>query len=286
MITQVWLFEHALGGRDWDDASRHADALMRGEWLQGPLTAAMIHTMTEPGALAPFVDRLAADPPWRRPFLSSLTWAAEDRRLPARALEMLAASKAPPTREEMARLVDRYVSDQDYQGARQLWVAMLSGERPAAIGVYNGAFSSLPALPPFNWRLNESEAASVEFGHDDDGRSALHLLARQASSAALAEEALVLPPGRYRLSLSARADPGVSGELFAWRLACAEGDRAPLAEIRQAGGPAGWRTFAADFQIPRGGCGAQWLRVFALPHEGFQPAEAWHRDLSVTKLAG
>jgi hypothetical protein len=281
------LFEHALQGRDWQDASLHADALMRGEFddVERPLVATMIHTMAEPGALAPFVERLAANPGWRRPFMSTLTWTAENRALPARVMAMLAARGAPPTVEEAGQVVDRFVSDHDYKGARSIWLSLLPrGQTAPAEAVYNGAFANLPAPPPFNWRLNQSDAAEAGFGRADDGASALHVLARQAGSEAIAEEALVLPPGRYRLTLSARAEPGLTGDLFAWRIACAEGQGTTLGEVRQAAGSATWQGLIADFQVPSSGCGAQWLRLYALPRGDFQPAEAWYRGASISGL--
>lgn len=284
-ITQVWLFEHALEGHAWLAASQHADALMRGEFMQGPLTAAMVHAMAEPGALGPFVDRLAADPGWRRPFMSSLTWAADDRHLPARVLALLAASKAPPTDEETGRVIERFVSEGDYQGARALWVGALPrGAAAPATAIYNGSFANLATPPPFNWRLNQSEAAETGFTRADDGRAALHVQAQGATSEALAEEALVLPPGSYRLSVSAKVEAGPTGEVYAWRLACAESQGSPLAEIRQTAGTVGWRTLVTGFQVPAAGCGAQWLRLYALPREGFQPAEAWFSAIGVSPV--
>ena len=269
LITQVWLFEYALQHRDWTEASFHADALMRQGMVEGPLVPTIIHVMAQPGALAPFVDRLAADPDWRRPFMSSLTWAADDRALPARVLAMLAATAAPPTTEETGRLVDRFVSDRDYQGARTIWLGTLPRglEAPAA-GVFNGGFASLPASPPFNWRLNESNAAEAGLGHSDDGRPALHVLARSSTAEPLAEEALVLPPGRYQLSFGAKG----AADQFAWRLSCAGADSVPLVQG------------AAIFQVPAIGCGAQWLRLYALPREGFEPAEAWFSGINTSPL--
>jgi hypothetical protein len=287
LLTQVWLFEHALQGRDWQDASLHADALMRGEMVGAPLSAAMIHAMAEPGALAPFVDRLAANPEWRRPFMSGLTWASDDRALPTRVLTMLSTTAAPPTLEETSRLVERYIYDKDYSGARRLWLGVLRGGAAApAADVYNGGFVNLAAPPPFNWRLTESDAAEVGFGHADDGRPALHILSRQPSTAALAEEALVLPPGRYRLSVSAASEAGPAGDLFAWRLTCAQSEAETLGEVRLASGAAAWRKLTGDFVVPPAGCGAQWLRLYAVPREGFQPAEAWFSAMAITPAPG
>jgi len=284
--AQLWLFQQAMMEGDWPNASLHADALLRRHWrLANVLYPAMASALRDPAAVGPFVQRLGEAPDWRHSFLSALAWHAPDPAVPARLFLALAASPIPPTDEDSSNLIGRYVAQGDYTGARALWLRLLPrAAAPAKPLLYNGDFRPLPGAAPFNWRLIQSEGATAETLPAADGAPALHVLGPAAKDAAAAEELVSLPPGAYRLTGRALVEPGLTGDLFAWRISCAAQPGNPIAEARQSGGPGGWRAFTVDFQVGPG-CQAQWLRLEGLAHTGFQPAEAWYRGLSVQGLA-
>jgi hypothetical protein len=283
--AQLWLFEQAMMAGDWPNASLHADALLRRRWrLYAVLYPAMASALRDPAAVAPFAERLNAVPDWRRSFLSALAWQASDPGVAARLFLALAAGPIPPTDEDDANLIGRYVGKGDYAGARALWMRLLPrGSAGAADRVYNGDFRPAPGAAPFNWRLTQSEGVTTETVPAADGARALHVLAPAAKNTAAAEELISLPPGTYRLIGSALVEPGLTGDLFAWRVSCVAQPDTPIADVRQSSGSIGWRPFSADFQVGQG-CVAQWLRLQGLAHSGFEPAEAWYRGLAIQPL--
>jgi hypothetical protein len=287
--AQLWLLQQAMLEGDWPDASVHADALLRRHWqLEKVVFPAMAGALRDPAAVGPFVDRLSELPDWRRSFLSALAEHAPDPAVPARLFLALAATAAPPTDEDASNIVSRYVAQGDYAGARALWVRLLPrGAAPAAgQPVYNGDFRPLPGGAPFNWRLTQSEGVTAETIAAGDGALALHVLTPAAKDAVAADQLLTLAPGAWRLTGMARIEPGQSGEVFAWLVACLGQTSAPIAEARLAAGVAGWRPFSIDFTVPPDkACSAQWLRLEGLAHSGFEPAEGWFRGLRVQPIA-
>ena len=284
--SQLWLFQQAMMEGDWPNASLHADALLRRHWrLANVLFPAMASALRDPAAVAPFVARLNEVPDWRHPFLSALSWHAPDPAVPARLFLALAASPIPPTDEDSSNLVSRYVAQGDYAEARALWLRLLPHAAVKTPGplLYNGDFRPLPGAAPFNWRLIQTEGATAEVLPAADGAPALHVLGPAAKDAAAADQLITLPPGAWRLTGRVLIEPGLTGDLFAWRISCVAQLAIPIAEARQVGGQGGWRVFAADFQVAPG-CQAQWLRLFGLAHTGFEPAEAWYRGLSLQAL--
>jgi hypothetical protein len=286
-FVQLWLLQQAVFEGDWPSAGLHADALLRRRWqLETIVFPALINALSDPQAVAPIVDRLSRNPDWRRSFLRVLAGRSLDLAAAARVFEALAATRAPPTDEESGYLIGRYVAQGNYADARTLWSRLLPrGTAPGRTLVYNGDFRKLPGAPPFNWQLAPSEGEIVEITPAADGAPALHVTAPAPKDVAAAEQLLTLPPGVYRLSGMALVEPGVSGDLFSWRVECvARSAGGGVAEARQASGPIGWRPFAIDIRVAAPGCDAQWLRLVGLAHNGFEPAEAWYRGRRIEPL--
>jgi hypothetical protein len=271
-LTQLWLFAHAALGHDPSGASVHADVILRRKPELAPLLfPAMERTLGEPGAEAAYVARLAGRPEWRRAFLSDLARGADIGA--ARAVYAgLAATRAPPTGEELGYLLARLVADGDYRGARALW------GRPGA-ALYDRRFQGLGGPPPFNWRLTDDHAAVAELARTPDDGPALHVQSPAESTTGLAEQLLVLPPGAYHLTGEVLVESGPAANAFSWSVTCLPGGDPLGADAEGASDPAAWKAFAIDIQVPARGCGAQWLRLSGLAHEGFEMGSAWYRDM-------
>lgn len=286
-ITELWLFQHALANADWRRLCLHADAMLRRVWqLERVLFPGMISALRDPAAVAPLVDRLEETPDWRKGFLNEVAWRSSDPADAARLFDALAATSAPPTDVESGYLVERYVSQGDYKDAKAVWTLLLPRGAPRVDGlIYNGDFRPLPGAPPFNWRLVETDGASVEITPAADGAPALHVVAPAAKNAEAAAQLLDLSPGSYRLSGVALVEPGQTGDLFSWRVGCVAQTNAGVAEARQGSGVSGWRPFTVAFAVPAQGCDAQWLALEGLAHAGMEPAEAWYRGLTIRSIS-
>lgn len=282
-MAEMWLFANSLSRRDFAAALPHADAALRLDWrLSDLLFPAMISAAADPAAAAATVRQLQAQPDWRRPFLAALAQHAPAPATAAGVFAALAATSAPPTDAESSALIGRMVEAGDIAGAHAAWLRLLPRSvRPAASGVYDGDFAPAPGAAPFNWRFPAADGAIAQESPAGDDLPALYVRSPAQETHPLAEQLLLLPPGAWRLAGRVRIEPGLSGDLFAWRIVCASGQT--LGEARVAAEPAGWRGFATDFQAPAG-CPAVWLRLDGLAHEGFEPGEATWRGLAVQPL--
>src|SRR5581483_1891723 len=114
---------------------------------------------------------------------------------------------APADDEEAGFLVGRLIGDDDAQRARSVWAALLPGQAaPQTAGLYDGDFAPRPGAAPFNWRLAAGGEAVAERAQpprplpSGGAPAALHVQFTPTTPARLAEQMLLLPPGRYRLT--------------------------------------------------------------------------------------
>jgi hypothetical protein len=276
-LTQLWLYAHAMLGHDPVAASLDADALLRGEpELAGLLFPSIEATLDQPAARSAYVARLAGRPDWRRPFLADLA-AGADAGAARAVYAQLAATRAPPTDDELGYLLARLIADGDYRGARALW------RRPGP-ALYDGDFTGLGGPPPFNWRLTDNQGAIGDLARTPEGATALHVQSPAVSTVTLAEQLLVLPPGTYRVSGEVLVEAGPPTGAFSWGVTCLpRGDRLG-ADVAGTADAATWRPFSITLNVPAQGCEAQWLRLSGLAHEGFDTASAWYRALRLRSL--
>ena len=112
-------------------------------------------------------------------------------------------------------LVNSLVSAGDYAKARAIW-ASVSGVSANAPPLFDAGFSNPDPPPPFNWTFASSTLGLAE--RQSGGR--LHAIYYGQEDGALAKQLLVLPPGRYRLSL--RLLSGSSqAQALNWSVTCA-----------------------------------------------------------------
>jgi hypothetical protein len=286
--TQLWLFYDAARRGDDAEAFARADALLRLDADNGPaLFPVMIRRLTDPRAVAPLGRHLASHPDWRPAFLAQLTARPTDVGVAERVFDVLHRGPAPPEAEEIASLIARLTADHQYAAARSTWARLLPGHAPggAPTPVYDGDFQGLPGGPPFNWSLVDTGDGRSELATAPGGDRALHTQFDSGKGVDLAQEMLVLPPGRYRLSgqvfLAAAGPP----DTLVWRLDCAETGATVLVEARS-GGPGGaWRPFSASFTVPQAGCALQRLQLSSTAEDYFGATDAWFRSLSVDREA-
>ena len=112
----------------------------------------------------------------------------------------------------------------------------------------------------------------------------LHFLDRRVPNAGL-EQALLLSPGSYRLSVRMRARALRSELGLQWTVQC-QGPAGVAGRTDAIDGSFAWRTFEADITIPAAGCPGQWLRlVNPVPSGAAQRVvgEAWLDDVRLVR---
>lgn len=151
-------------------------------------------------------------------------------------------------------LVGRLVADGDFAAARRTY-GLFHREARSGPLVRDGDFGDPGASFPFGWLF----AQKGEIGAERSligGKPALTYQALPGGDGAVASQLLMLPPGRYRLALSAAtaaADPQAPPY---WTIACASDGGKQIALLDMPVAEHG--RAAADFAVPPD-CPAQWL---------------------------
>jgi len=169
----------------------------------------------------------------------------------ADAIVALASPKrsGTPAPRWQPQLLSKLVADGQYQRAHELW-SRFAGVGPNSSGLFNPSFDASTAPPPFNWDLSQASG-----GVADAKRGGLDLLYFGREDLSLAQQVMLLPPGRY--SLATAVSGQFSGNRISWIVTCLPSNRAVLAlPLTKAGQVAG--SFAIDAS-----CAAQRLALVA-----------------------
>ena len=207
-----------------------------------PLVPALVAYARTPGAVPQLKAFLRKYPRVESAVLATL---ADDA---ANADLVLALATLPdPDPDWHGRLISSLTRSGEYARAHVIW-ARHGGGRPDT-GLFNAAFEELPALPPFNWAFPDSGEGVAE----PSGRGGLEILYYGRKKAVLANQLLLLRPGRYRLGMVVEDASGEDGAIR-WILRCAK-EKTQLADL-----PLRQGSNAVDFQVPAS-CEAQWLEL-------------------------
>jgi hypothetical protein len=236
------------------------------------------------GTVAPYVARYAHDranwPQVRALFRSQP--ALEDAALSALArnpanadlvLALATPGRRGPKTPWLPTLLASLTSAGQYAKARQIW-AQMSGVHVRPDSLHDPQFNSPGASPPFNWALTSS---TVGFAERQRG-GGLHVIFYGQEDGILATQTLVLPPGRYRLSMNASGGASRTDALQ-WTIVCSATNRPIASTPLNAAAGRGWA-----FAVPSS-CPAQRLELVGsssdLPQQ--QQADVTIRSLSLSR---
>lgn len=249
------------------DAADRAMRLAREPEVARALAPTLSRYAAAEGASETLAQALARGPVWARHMASDAP-----ATLSPELVDDLIASEAEqdPQRRRRAAQTARLTALLDRGDTRGAARAFANYVPEGVTGVpYDREFAALAGPPPLNWRMSSGTggAAAIRF---DDGHSDGYLRADLTGEggAALAEQVILLPPGRYHLAARMRALPAPGerearpGVAAMWRVAC-RGSGASLALLPAYG--ADWRVGAARFTVPARGCGAQTVALLPLP---------------------
>lgn len=227
------------------------------------LWPALARASADPAARAVIKQQMAQGADWRGRYLSELSQSPVDRTVvfdmlqaggkPSPAAPVAAPDKTEDRRAFIAVLVQR----KEYERAYLAWVQWLPAQSQAAVGyVFDGTFSGVPALPPFAWQLVDGTGGATSI----DPGSGLSLDYAGTDSMVVAQQTVMLPPGRYRLATQANFT-AVSNDTgqppLVWSISCLP-DATPLGELAVPLVGAMQRAAGAPFEVAPG-CAAQTL---------------------------
>lgn len=262
-VAHVWLLERRVAERDWARALFHADVLMRKPMVGYDATPTMVAAAFDTQARPLLVERMKPRPRWRTTVLRQVARAS-----PPAAFELLMDLKeagSPPADEEAAAVVARMVADGAVMNAFVAWTQLLPGSAVEGLGdIYDAGFEGRPGAAPFNWALATRGQAGAEIGPGPNGEGrALYVRFGANKTAALAQQLLLLPPGRYELTTRTWMEQPRRGEELRWVLTCHQGPR--LAELPSPDEALVWREASTPLVIPAQGCAVQRLALNAHP---------------------
>jgi hypothetical protein len=269
----------------YQGAISEADVAMRlNSEAQKAILPILAQMLPYPAARDAIGDILARDPSWRQAFIDT----AKDKVSPADAAGLLARVRklrgADWSEPEGSLLVTALMRANRFGEAHSAWLSLIPpGARKGAGLLFDGDFTGARAPAPFNWTYTSTESGRAEASPARGGEPA-HLAASYFGGAPIrmAEQSLVLPAGRYRLTVRARADrTQPSGEVF-WTIAClpAKTEIGRLAFPRFTGQ---YAPYAIDFAVPAG-CAAQTIALASEPGDLSQPVSMDFIQLRIRKI--
>lgn len=274
--------QYALLGRalerDDDHATvRHADALLRtGNYVD--IVLPLVRQLEPyPVINAALVKALAANPPWRRRFLTDLSQLEDaDIAMHLTLLNGLARTVAPPAEEEIGAFASLLVARGRFAQARQT-LASLAGIPAGTDLLSNAALAPLAtgrnASLPFTWKAGDALGllTSAEGG-------GLSITSSRATAGTAASRLIVAGPGP--IVLDGELTEGIAGsaQWFSWTMRCRESGKEILPDRTESTPRSDRTAFRIAFTVPPEGCAAQDLRL------GIDSSTGSGADIRITRL--
>lgn len=280
-IAELWLFDHLLAEKKYDQAFVRADALLRREQnFTRQLLPQLSASLSDPAAYEPLGQRLAKAPSWRPVFMEAF---GETQPNPAATFKLYAAIKAAKgeiTPDELSALLLRLVAAGRYEEAYLDWLILLPDQVASKVtNIYDGDFSGLPDSRPFGWNFSQGAIGFIEPppGRDDP---ALHIIYNGSAKRDFPAQLLVLPPGQYALVGEVMSATPASAGRLNWQIQCIDNPGEPVGRAVAPDTAGRWARFSATFAIPPG-CTAQRLVLEKSATDQEAEVDIWYDKLNV-----
>ena len=219
----------------------------------------------EPRTGTALIKVLAHEPGLQQAVLARLATAGAD---PDIILSIAGSSRATSGTPEglpwQRALLAKLVEQGDLARAHGLWrsfAGLPAGGTGGGKGLYDGDFRGAPGAPPFNWELGSGGAGVAE--RIDNPALQVDYYGRE--NILLANQLLMLRPGRYRLQFRAEGDASGEGSQLVWTVTCT-GSQAPLLSLPLREVTYTPRALSGVFTVPAG-CAGQWLKLSGVAGE-------------------
>lgn len=264
-ITQLYWMQVALNRDETEIAAQRLDAVLR-QVPAFPQADQLLNQFTnnEAGRRALAV-RLSLRPSWLTAFVKPNA-GIDPKQFRERALVLGLLGPQALKCDEVATLIDRLAQQGDVEQGLAIWRLACSARNGQGLmsdpGFAEATLGQQRTV--FDWSFPADANLSVELLPGASETQELRARVTAASSRAVTQQLLVLPPGGYRLSWSAKDDSGASVGRFAASLGCgtpqAGGTPGTLVDQKQA-------RFAVDLDADPG-CPGQLLVLWLAPGSG------------------
>ena len=264
---QSAMIDQVLKENRFPPALERLDGLIRSNPFRRQRIFDVLVTLTQNAASRQaLVELLAQSPPWRRTFLTYLPRSTVDMQAASMLIAGLRSTTSPPQPAELAPFINKLIKDGAVDAAYSLWLNSLSEAQLERAGyIYNGDFETrLGELGPFDWTIVPAKnvvVRAVQNGAADRGSVLEVSFAGSEIRYSHISQRLMLPPGRYALTGSYRANNLDNDRGLVWRIYCMSTASQRPGESPPMKGTQDWTPFQIDFSIPDIDCPAQILRL-------------------------
>jgi hypothetical protein len=276
--TELALIEVAVARGDIAAALTHYDrALTTKPAMADTLIPILVSASANRDVAQPLARMMTRRPVWWPELLDGLIMSG-DPEPTARVAEAIALRPGNAMEGwRLSAVIDKLAKT----GHADTALGLAQRTRSALTGnLVNGGFENDGNLPPFDWKLIDSEglAATREEREGATGHFALSLVATSGQSGMVAQQLLLLRPGRYRIGLRAGDLPHDPASLPRITLRCASSGSTTLADAA-----VDRNSFSVDVAVPAA-CVGQWLefRIGTSPID--HDTVSWIDDVSVRPI--
>lgn len=280
LAVQLAQIERAVEAGQIDIALVHYDRALRVFSPQPGLLDVLVSATATPDVRVHLIPMLQRRPPWRSSFLIQLV---ESHHAPAEAVYvMLRSLKLDPADPFERRILAEAVALLVSEGRVPLATTLIAAKPNE--GLRNGRFDGNNFYPPLDWDLANGTDLSgvIEQGVRERGGNALFLDSRNDAAGVVAKQTMLLPPGRYTLSLVAGDGARTMLDAPMLTIGCAGRDGILIRLALLADGSP--RTLhSPPFKVPEG-CGVQTLVISVTGSSNTGGARPWIDDVAIRKL--
>lgn len=258
----LWTLQRALEQDDFSAALDRLDTLFRRWPGQVALLApALSDVFSNPKHYPRFLERMKADPPWRRNLFPALSRDPAALAFLAQLMQDLAAGPTPPRSGEVTPVLSALLAAGRTDLAYRTFVLTLTpAERKHAGYVYNGRFLLPPSGRAFDWQIRNHPGMTATVGSGDEAGGLRVQFSNTPVLNLSVGQRTALPPGTYELEFTAAATEARLPKELLWRMVCLGSNRI-VAEAPVSPGTYKATTSRTQLTIPNADCTLQALQL-------------------------
>jgi len=278
-LTQILLIEARVSANDIAGALQHYDRALRVSRSSAQTLLPVLTSATgDPAVRERLRPMLARRPQWLPLFMDEL--GRQKQIAPNILLDLAYAIGLQPSSEQDVSLVQQMVGHMIRRGGYTAARTLLGADKRRHNQVRNGGFEHSNVFPPFDWSFPNLGGWTASPGHVLDQGTQLELRANYAAGGIIAQQLLMLTPGRYALRYRTEQSPAEESPKI--RILCRKFGKehllveAALASESKPEGP------MEIFTVPVSSCTEQWVQIKGPPTSRRQ--ERWVDDISVISI--
>lgn len=219
IAAHQWLVERRLRSRQYPDALRELDAIMRlRPALSSDITRVMVNFLRAPGMVEAFAEMGSTNPPWLPVFLDH---AARDPEVAPELYSLMrelgSDSRVLLPVQSVSQVAQAALSRGDTMAAVSLYRAFFPASANAGSdAVFDGSFQGLAGAAPFSWTFHSTLSGDA-FRSEDGG---LQVSVRSGAATDLVTQAIVISPGDYQIRSDVRQSNLIGSRALYWQVRC------------------------------------------------------------------